>query len=99
MLDGAQGAIWPHAESRVIGLNQVVILGRVLIFVDDDKEIALQAQAYGITSARGKGRAIDGLKAVRSDAEYGNGIGARVHGEQQRALRIDNQVLVGVERA
>ena len=33
------------------------------------------------------------------DVEHCDGIGSRVHGKQQRALGVDKEVLIGIERA
>ena len=99
VLDGGQLAIGPYTERGVVRLNQVGILSRILILVDDREDVALQSQTDRIAATGGKRRAVDGLKAVGSDAEHRDRIGARVDSEQKCAFRIDNQILVGIERA
>ena len=87
-------------EARVVRMLAAQVAHPVLRLVRHEERVPMHADARGGGPARRERRAVDRRQlAVVTDPENGDRIGALVDGEEQLALRVGHQLLVGVEHA
>src|SRR5215210_3787079 len=84
----------PNATPPLSGTTADVVAR----LVGHHQRVAREAQARGRLAVRRERGSVDGLQAaVRLDPEDRDRVGALVHGEEQRAIAVDDDLVVPVD--